>query len=51
MTVVGYLRERPAPVLPEVSGDRATAAGTVARDLGLKSRLARQVPPWCWRPC
>ena len=42
MTVVGYLRERPAPVLPEVSGDRVAASGTAARD------LTRRVPPWCW---
>jgi mannosyltransferase len=42
MTVVGYLRERPAPVLPQVSEDRVTATGTAARD------LARRVPPWCW---
>ena len=42
MTVVGYLRERPAPALPQVSEDRITAAGTAARG------LARRVPPWCW---
>jgi len=42
MTVVGYLRERPAPVLPQVSEDRVAAAGTAARG------LARRVPPWCW---
>lgn len=42
MTVVGYLRERPAPVLPQVSEDRVTATGTAARG------LARRVPPWCW---
>jgi mannosyltransferase len=41
MTVVGYLRERPAPVLPEVAGDRVTASGDVIR-------MAGRVPPWCW---
>src|SRR5271169_1552817 len=48
MTVVGYLRERPAPVRPKVSGDRVTATGTAARGLDLKTRLAGRVPPWCW---
>src|SRR5580704_4419467 len=43
MTVVGYLRERPASVLPEVSGDRVTASGIAAQ-----ARLAGRVPPWCW---
>ena len=43
MTVVGYLRERPAPVLPEVSGGRVTASGIAAQ-----ARLAGRVPPWCW---
>jgi mannosyltransferase len=43
MTVVGYLRERPASVLPEVSRDRVTASGIAAR-----ARLAGRVPPWCW---
>jgi len=42
MTVVGYLRERPAPVLPEVSRNRTTA-GTVS---DLARRAARL--PWCW---
>ena len=42
MTVVEYLRERPAPVLPQVSEDRVTATGTAARGLVLR------VPPWCW---
>jgi len=41
MTVVGYLRERPAPVLPEVS--RKRTAGTVS-DL---ARWAARAP-WCW---
>ena len=44
MTVVGYLRERPAPVLPKVGGDPATAARTAAGDL---LRRASRVP-WCW---
>jgi len=43
MTVVGYLRERPAPVLPGVSGDRVTVSGIAAQ-----ARLAGRVPPWCW---
>jgi|HubBroStandDraft_3_1064219.scaffolds.fasta_scaffold20095_3 mannosyltransferase len=43
MTVVGYLRERPASVLPEVSRDRVTASGIAAR-----ARLAGRVPQWCW---
>src|SRR6202451_3145150 len=42
MTVVGYLRERPAPVLPEVSGGRATRTGGAPQ-----ARLAGRVPPWC----
>jgi len=42
MTVVGYLRERPAPAPPEVSRDRITAA--TAGDL---ARRAARVP-WCW---
>lgn len=44
MTVAGYLRERPAPVLPEVSRDPVTAARTAVSDLG---RRAVRVP-WCW---
>jgi mannosyltransferase len=44
MTVVGYLRERPAPVLPEVGGDPAAAARTAVGGL---LRRASQVP-WCW---
>jgi mannosyltransferase len=44
MTVAGYLRERPAPVLPEVSRDPVTAARTAVGDL---SRRAVRVP-WCW---
>jgi mannosyltransferase len=44
MTVVGYLRERPAPALPEVRGDPAAAARTAAGDL---LRRASRVP-WCW---
>ena len=46
MTVVGYLRERPAPVLPKVSRERVSAA-TVS-DLDPRTRLAGRVPPWCW---
>jgi len=46
MTVVGYLRERPAPVLPEVSPERVSAA-TVS-DMSPKTRLAGRVPPWSW---
>jgi mannosyltransferase len=42
MTVVGYLRERPAPVLPQVSEDRLAATGTAARG------VVRRMPPWCW---
>ena len=42
MIVVGYLRERPAPVLPEVSRDPITA-GALS---GLARRAARV--PWCW---
>src|SRR5579862_8295700 len=42
MTVVGYLRERPAPVLPQVSGDQVTATGVNPSD------LAKKVPTWCW---
>ena len=42
MTVVGYLRERPAPVLPEVTEDRVTAA-TVSDLIRRASRV-----PWCW---
>jgi mannosyltransferase len=41
MTVVGYLRERPAPVLPEVTEDRVTAAA-----VNLARRALRV--PWCW---
>ena len=44
MTVVGYLRERPAPVLPEYSGDQVTTARTAASHL---ARRAARVP-WCW---
>ena len=44
MTVVGYLRERPAPALPEVRGDPAAAARTAAGDV---LRRASRVP-WCW---
>ena len=44
MTVVGYLRERPAPVLPEVGGDRVTAARPAAGEV---LRRAARVP-WCW---
>jgi len=42
MTVVGYLRERPAPVLPQVSGDQVTATRADPSD------LAKKVPVWCW---
>src|SRR5579859_1154149 len=42
MTVVGYLRERPAPVLPQVSGDQVTATRANPSD------LAKKVPTWCW---
>src|SRR3984957_628431 len=45
MTVVGYLRERPAPVLPQVDADRVAATGATARDLDLRTR---RVPVWCW---
>src|SRR5271154_4691911 len=41
MTVVGYLRERPAPVLPEAGSDRVAASGDVIR-------MAGRVPPGCW---
>src|SRR5215472_1722098 len=44
MTVVGYLREHPAPVLPEVSRDRITSGSTTAGEL---ARRAARVP-WCW---
>jgi mannosyltransferase len=44
MTVVGYLRERPAAALAEVSRDRGTTAGTVAGELGRRALRA----PWCW---
>jgi mannosyltransferase len=42
MTVVGYLRERPAPVLPGVTRDRGTAVAVA--DV---ARRALRVP-WCW---
>jgi mannosyltransferase len=42
MTVVGYLRERPAPVLPGVTSDRGTAVA-----VGDVARRALRVP-WCW---
>jgi mannosyltransferase len=42
MTVAGYLRERPAPALPELTGDRITAA-TVSDLIRRASRV-----PWCW---
>ena len=47
MTVVGYLRERPAPVLPEVSLDRGASARSTVFDLNSKARRAARVP-WCW---
>ena len=47
MTVAGYLRERPAPVLPEVGRDRAAAARTTVSDLDRVARWAGRVP-WCW---
>jgi len=43
MTVAGYLRERPAPVLSGVGRDTAAAV----KDLNPKSRWAGRVP-WCW---
>ena len=43
MTVAGYLRERPAPVLPEVGGDTAATV----KDLNPETRRAGRVP-WCW---
>ena len=44
MTIAGYLRERPAPVLPEVTGDRVTAARTAAGEIARRAGRA----PWCW---
>ena len=41
MTVVGYLRERPAPVLPEVGREQVTAPADAIR-------LIRRIPVWCW---
>ena len=43
MTVAGYLRERPAPVLPEVGGDTAATVN----GLDPETRRAGRVP-WCW---
>ena len=47
MTVVGYLRERPAAGLPEVSGDQVPAPRTAVTDLDPIIRRALRVP-WCW---
>jgi mannosyltransferase len=47
MTVAGYLRERPAPVLPQVSGDRLATARPAVSDVDPKTIRAMRVP-WCW---